>query len=99
MFRELTTKHGDHNSKEYRAWKAMKQRCSDYTKRFKRYKGRGIKVCDRWIDSYQNFLEDIGRSPSDRLTLDRINNDKDYEPGNCRWATYKEQANNKSNNI
>jgi hypothetical protein len=76
---------------EYRAWMAMKTRCLNRnTKAFKDYGGRGITICPRWLDSFENFLADMGKRP-DGLSLDRMNNDGNYEPGNCRWATRREQ--------
>jgi len=75
-------------------WKRMMQRCTDPSlSSYKNYGKRGIKVCDRW-KVFTNFLEDMGFRP-EKLTLDRINNDGNYEPGNCRWATMLEQAHNK----
>jgi hypothetical protein len=80
---------------EYRAWKAMKNRCSpDSARYFSRYAGRGISVCDRWQNSYSAFLQDMGRRPSAEHSLDRKDNNGNYEPGNCRWATKEEQNNN-----
>lgn len=86
---------------EYRAWLKMISRC--YNKNhnsYENYGGRGIKVCDRWLNSFANFLLDMGQKPSASHSLDRFpNNDGDYEPGNCRWATKKEQENNKRRTI
>lgn len=80
----------------YNTWANMKQRCHNPNKHnYKHYGGRGIKVCDRWSNSFQAFVEDIGDRPSPLHPLDRIDNDGDYEKGNVRWATKKEQANNR----
>ena len=91
-------KHGHHvNGKPsltYRSWQNMKTRCLNPNHpRFKNWGGRGIKVCERWMD-FTNFLADMGEKP-EGLTLDRINNDGNYEPGNCRWATRKQQVQNR----
>lgn len=93
-------KHGGCSDSEYRIWWDMKKRCdSPGASSHRFYGGRGISVCDRWCGSYANFLADMGRRPSPKHTLDRINNDGNYEPGNCRWATWGEQARNKRNNV
>jgi hypothetical protein len=85
---------------EYRAWYHMKTRCYNANyKLFSRYGGRGITVCDRWLNSFENFFNDIGERPSREHSLDRFPNmDGNYEPSNCRWATTFEQQNNKCNN-
>lgn len=81
-------------SPTYTTWANMIQRCTNPNKRkFKDYGGRGIAVCAEWR-KFAGFLADMGEKPPN-LTLDRINNDGDYEPGNCRWATHKQQANNR----
>lgn len=82
-------------TKEYRAWSGMRNRCNSVKcKKYSIYGGRGIKVCDRWESSYDNFLSDMGRAPSPKHSLDRINVNGNYEPSNCRWATSIEQSNN-----
>lgn len=83
---------------EYWAWVRMKRRC--YQPRYKGYKnygGRGIRVCDEWREDYFAFLSHVGRKPSPKHSLDRINNDGHYEPGNVRWATWDVQSNNRRN--
>lgn len=93
------TKHGEggkgNTSREYRVWRNMISRCENpNVTRYKDWGGRGIKVCDRWRKSFEAFLEDMGRCPP-AMSIDRYpNNNGNYEPGNCRWATSKEQRAN-----
>lgn len=86
------------NSPEYRVWANMIDRCADQNR--KEYGGRGIRVCDAWVNSFEKFISDVGFRPSDKHSIDRYpNNDGNYEPGNVRWATATEQARNRRTNI
>lgn len=88
--------HGGSNTPEYRTWKRLRGRCTNpNSPDFPYYGGRGIRVCDRWLNSYADFLADVGPRPSAKHSLDRFpNNDGNYEPHNVRWTTHREQMNN-----
>ena len=100
--REENTLHGHcKNNKEtrtYHSWRSMKTRCTNpKADNYADYGGRDIKICDRWLDSFENFLEDMGPRPT-WMTLNRLNVDGDYTPENCNWATQSEQSSNTRKN-
>ena len=97
---KVSTKHGMWHSPENNAWYSMKDRCyNEKHKHFKDYGGRGIAICDRWRYSFENFFKDMGPRPSAKHSIDRIDNDGNYESGNCKWATQTEQTNNTRRNL
>ena len=89
----------DLNKREYSSWYNMKERCYTIDNiNYKNYGGRGIKVCDRWLNSFENFIEDMGERP-EGTSIDRIDNNGNYEPSNCKWSTQKEQMRNFRKNV
>ena len=104
MLKERVTTHGQSGTKttpEYKAWTEMIERCTnENAKYYHRYGGRGIKICERWRNSFEAFFQDMGERTSSNHSLDRFpNNDGNYEKSNCRWATPVQQCNNRSNTI
>lgn len=96
---DTITRHGGYETSEYRIWDGMKGRClNPDNDAYGDYGGRGIRVCDRWRDSFAAFLEDVGPRPSPLHSLDRIDVNGHYEPNNVRWATHKVQQRNRRNN-
>lgn len=95
---ERITTHGLSGTPTWQSWRGMCKRCLDPRNQdFHSYGGRGITICQRWLGSFESFLEDMGIRPDDH-SLDRIDNDGNYEPGNCRWATRSNQQRNKRSN-
>lgn len=107
MTTAAVTKHGGTRRRgkktytpEYQAWASMKARCTSPTNEaWKWYGARGIKVCDSWLESFENFLRDMGRRPSLAHSLDRKDSNGNYEPNNCRWATIAQQHSNRTDNV
>ena len=98
--RYLNVTHGLSGTTEYKIWLQMRARCENKGNTgYQNYGARGIRVCDRWRVSFENFYADMGPRPSPNHSIDRINNDGDYELGNCRWATQKEQSRNTRRNL
>src|SRR5262249_45836591 len=90
---------GDKQTSEYRAWWGTIARCTNPKNiSYKNYGARGIRVCPQWM-KFDQFIADMGLKPSPKYSLDRINNDGDYEPSNCRWATKDQQLSNRRNNL
>lgn len=90
--------HGKTKSPEYIVWGSMKARCFNTNEEsYKNYGGRGITVCDRWKNSFENFLNDMGERPTNQHQIDRIDNDGNYEPKNCKWVTVSENSVNRRN--
>lgn len=95
--KELT--HGKTNTAEFTTWQGMRSRCYNLNStKYKNYGGRGIIICDRWRNSFENFLEDMGEKPTPKHSIDRIRVNGNYEKSNCRWATIIEQMRNTTRN-
>jgi hypothetical protein len=104
LAREKFTRHGFARMKAvmptWRSWSSMRDRCTNAMHHaWDRYGGRGIKVCDRWLNSFEAFLEDVGERPGLAFSIDRIDPDGNYEPGNCRWADRVTQGRNRSTRL
>lgn len=93
---KISRTHGGRRLPEYNIWCKIRRRCANpRDKNYASYGGRGITVCDRWLNDFAAFYADMGPRPSPKLTIERVNNEGNYEPGNCKWATMIEQQNNR----
>lgn len=98
--KKTSTKHGLSHLPEFKIWVDIRRRCyQPQNKSYANYGGRGIGMSEEWRNSFENFIRDVGRRPSAVHTIDRIDNNKGYEPGNCKWSTREDQGRNKRNNI
>lgn len=98
--RAASVTHGLTDSPEYVAWCKVKERCmTPGCKSYDRYGGRGIKMCDRWLHSFEMFLADMGKRPSSKHSVERVDNDGNYEPSNCIWGTPHQQARNRRSTV
>ena len=97
---EVRTTHGKSNILEYKIWQGILDRCNNSNcKNYFHYGGRGITVCERWKNSFENFYKDMGPRPSDKYSIDRIDNNGNYQPSNCKWSSRKDQARNTRKNV
>ena len=99
-YHETRRFHGMSDTVEHDTWRNIKQRCyNENSDCYMNYGGRGIIVCERWKDSFPNFYEDMGKRPSDRHQIDRIDNNGDYEPTNCHWVTNRDNSQNRRSTV